>query len=83
MDLKIISSSELQSTSADYVDGAVVLIPDEDPTLQAKEKIYQELMEDPLQSLEVPRRPANFDVHDADPFDYLEIIWNEDTKDER
>ena len=40
-------------------------------------------MEDPLQSLEVPRRPANFDVHDADPFDYLEMIWNEDTKDER
>ena len=44
-------------------------------------------MEDPLgipdQSLKDPRRPSNFDLHDAFPFDYLEVIWNEeDTKDE-
>ena len=35
------------------------------------------------QSLEDPRRPANFSVHDADPFNYLQIIWDEDTKVER
>ena len=66
--------------SLDDVD--VVWISAQDPTLQSKEQMMDELMEDPLgipdQSLKDPRRPSNFDLHDADPFDYLEVIWNEE-----
>ena len=60
---------------------------DEDPDFEVKEKIYQEVLTDPLEcldeNLEDPRRPANFSVQDADPFDYLQIIWDdEDTNNE-
>ena len=47
------------------------------------DELMEYLLGIPDQSLKDPRRPSNFDLHDADPFDYLEVIWNEeDSKDE-
>ena len=83
MEKNIISTTELQAVWVPDKEEDPAAA-DEDQDFEVKEKIYQEVLTDPLEcldeNLEDPRRPANFSVQDADPFDYLQIIWdNEDT----